>query len=170
MGVLPGHTAVLIESTPYRLRYLLTSLGRQGGGVTVIPNAAGASPDLRTDAASLTRGAGTPFGAPLYELVSIPTANQARARALLLGESAALPAIVNTGRHAHADVTPRVGAGGVGVPAVVTVDANEGAAAGDLPSAGYPVLVIYVGTSTAGETCYLDLHLKHSYQDWTLSG
>jgi hypothetical protein len=160
MGALPGYTAVLVDASPYRLRYLLTCTG-VGGASTIIPNALGATPDLRTDALGAA-SFGT-LGLPILKAMQVTLdtsvgaqAAQVQARNLLLEG----PIKVT--------ITPRSGVGGVGVPDMVAVDANEGAAAGDPPSAGYFVYLLAAlgqGRGHAGETLYLDIKLRHTIDD-----
>lgn len=166
MGVAPSVAATLIEATPYRLRYLLISTGQAGSSVLTnrdaLPIAGGAiigGVDLRVDsrsAAEVSVG-----GLPLYESISVAAANQAESRRLLLGEAGALPAIVNTGAHATSMATPR-GTATTGVGGAWAVDANEGAAAGDAPSAGFAVLIITPPAVRANDKAYLDIHFEHS--------
>ncbi|KKM17856.1 hypothetical protein LCGC14_1671530 [marine sediment metagenome] len=166
MGAAPSVTATLVEATPYRLRYLLRSTGN--GGVSVLTNqnslpvAAGViigGVDLRVDSRSAA-GAGV-NGLPLYENMLVAVANQAEARRMLMGEGGATPAIVATGAHAIAMITPKSSeVPDVGGP--WAVDANEGAAAGSAPSAGFAVLVITPPAQEAGDLALLDIHFEHS--------
>jgi len=158
MGLITNMSATLVEATPYRLRYLLTTTDdRSGAGL--ISNALGATPDLRTDA--LTAAQNGIEGLPLYNTVAVPVANQAEARRILLGESGATPAVIaNVGGHCTAQLTPRSGL------RVFTVDANEGAAAGDPASAGYAVYIVYTGGGSLGDTAYLDIKRARSKDDY----
>ncbi len=145
MGAGPFVTFALVDATPYRLRYLVTTLG--GAGATVLPNAAGATPDLRTDALGGPR--------PILDVVSTPVADQAEARQVLMGE-APLPGLL----HAHTEITGREPAADI---FSWTIDANEGAAAGDAPSAGFSVLIVVTPAGVAvGVTSYIDVHVQHS--------
>lgn len=126
-------TASLIERTPNKLRYLCVS----NGGATaspdsvVIPNADGVTPDLRTDAAGFT-------GSALDDLVSTtPIADQAAARALLNGTGLTAVGDLPTSR-GILSITPRNSLG----DQHWGIDANEGAAAGSAPSAGFAVAVV----------------------------
>lgn len=168
MGAGPSVTFQLVEATPYRLRYLLTSQGQPGS--TVLPNAAGATPDLRTD--SLGGAESGTFGVPLNRLLNVPVANQAEARRLLMGErTIGSPAIITTGLQAHAEVHARTGAAGTGVGGTWLVDADEGANAGDPASAGFAVLVVTPPDGAVAEdVAYLDIHLKRTYDDGPTSG
>jgi hypothetical protein len=161
MGVLPGITVELVDETPYRLRYLLTATGDLGA--TVIPNAAGASPDLRTDAlAAAERGV---FGVPILKAMQVPLdtspgapAAQAQARNLLLEGPI------------HVQITPRLSDPAFQPPGPGpewAIDANEGAAAGDPASAGYFVYVLESpGTNgIANSTAYLDIKLRRTKDD-----
>lgn len=145
MGAGPFVTFALVDVTPYRLRYLVTTTGGAGG--TVLPNAGGATPDLRTDALGGPR--------PILDVVSTPVADQAEARQVLMGE-APLPGLL----HAHTEINGR------GPPADIInwiIDSNEGAAAGDAPSAGFAVLIVLTPAGAAvGATAYLDVHVQHS--------
>jgi hypothetical protein len=93
-------TAVLVEQTPFRLRYLCTHDGQAGNTLT-IPNADGATPDLATDAVA----------GPLKEDVIDRTGlTQAGARAYLNSDDAARTFLTNhlVGR-AVLDAIPRSG-------------------------------------------------------------
>jgi hypothetical protein len=132
-------TVLLIESTPHRLRYLVTSddLDTRSFGVGTIPNANAGSypltttPDLRSD----SQNAGPSF-TPMNKIMRTGVANQAAARKLLDGQTLILPADIDTPR-THLSIVP--------VQSEISgwgVDANEGAAAGDITSAGFAVVVI----------------------------
>jgi hypothetical protein len=155
-----GVEIVLVEALPDRLRYLLTTIGTLGP-TTILPNAALATPDLRTDALSqpATPGSGRNF---LLEIVSTPVANQAQARQLLLGQLEPIDRIVDSHRpHAHCRIVPRNG--NFSLLTLWTLDANEGAAAGSVPSARFAVLLIGVPLGNApGLTAYLDVFAQHS--------
>jgi hypothetical protein len=163
MGLTPGITIELVDTTPYRLRYLLTLTGQSAGAV-VLPNAAGASPDLRTDALSAAeRGV---FGIPVLKAMQVP-----------LDTSPGAPAAAVQARNLllegpiHVQITPRRG-NPVLVPpgpGVVewAIDANEGAAAGDPASAGYFVYVLESSAAQGveGQTAYLDIKLRRTKDD-----
>lgn len=151
-----GATAVLVESTQYRLRYELTSTGVLTP--SVISNFGGGTPDLKTD--NLPPAA--PFDSPLRNLINAPVANQAQARAVLMGHQnvPGAPPIVNLYR-AHVAVTPR---GEPPVPAAISiwaVDVNEGAAAGDPASAGRIVVVVRA-PGAPGYTAELDIVAQYT--------
>lgn len=147
-------TFTLVERTPYRLRYLATTLGAEDPFDTgVIPNAAGVTPDLRTDA-------GVWNGQPIDNLVSTPAANQAAARELLLGDTLTTNADIEVPR-AHTHIIMRT-IGDPGGEPTWAVDANEGAAAGSAPSAGFAVLQVF-GPSVADETAYIDIDYQHTF-------
>lgn len=155
MGALPGTTIQLVERTPYRLRYLLTSTGEIGD--TVLPNAADTTPDLRTDALAAAQHGF--FGIPILQAMSVPLntaggtpAPQVQARSLLLEGPI------------EAKIIPRQGAAGAGPGSGWVVDADEGAAAGDPASAGFFVYVISAGI-VAAETAYLDIKLRRTKDD-----
>lgn len=155
MGGAPGITFALVDATPYRLRYLCTVVG--GAQPVVLPNAAGATPDLRTDADAATPGSARN---PLLEVVSTPVTNQAEARRVMLGEQG-LPAASRKLR-AYCRMQPRRAAGVAFVNWIV--DANEGAAAGDPGSAGFPVLVVDVSdVGQVGALAYLDIFAAHTH-------
>jgi hypothetical protein len=151
MGQSASVNFTLVDATPYRNRYLLTPTGVSG--TTVLPNAAGATPDLRTDLTENHAGG-------LRKAVTTPVANQAEARRILLGEeNAGAPLQAHIGR-AHCYITPR---GGTRLR--WAVDADEGAAAGSAPSAGFPVLLVFVDASeiVIGDSAYLDVVFEHSH-------
>jgi hypothetical protein len=154
-----GITFVLVDSTPYRIRYLMTA-GEDGS--TVLPNAAGVTPDLRTDALACTLF-GTVSGAdqiPLFQLLSLAVANQAQARARMLSHvNPEIPAF-DYKRRCRVEIQP---CRTVVSATTWSVDANEGAAAGDPASAGFPVLIVSNDQGGGGgDTAYLDIHLLHS--------
>lgn len=153
-------TASLVERTPDVLRYLVTSDGQATASPdsVVIPNAAGATPDLRTDAG----GAAGWAGSALDDLVSTAAATQAAARTLLDGiglTTAGAPGTTNldTAR-GRLSVRARNSLG----DQHWGVDANEGAAAGDAPSAGFAVLVV-TGPNIADAAAIVSLENVHSY-------
>lgn len=155
--LLGGATAKLVESTPFRLRYELTSTGVPPS--SVIPNAGGATPDLKTD--NLPPSA--PFASPLRSLLDAPVSNQEQARAVLMGHQnvPGAPNITKVYR-AHTTVTPRQAPD---VPTAVptwTVDVNEGAAAGDPASAGRVVIVVQA-PGAPGYTAELDVYAQHTF-------
>jgi len=151
-------TAKLVESTPHRLRYELTSTGEQNAFL-VIPNSGKSSPDLKTDN-SPPAGA---FASPLRGLINAPVQNQDQARAVLMGHQnvSGAPPITNVNR-ARTVLTPRgIPAGQITVPAWLA-DADEGAAAGDPASAGRAVVVVHAPPAT-GYTAELEIFVPHSY-------
>jgi hypothetical protein len=144
-------TFALVEVTPHKLRYLATAAASTNSFDTgVIPNAAGVTPDLRTDASTFEQSA-------LDKLVSTAAANQAAARALLNGDLLDTVGELPTER-AHLSVMPRdaIAAG----ESSWTVDANEGAAAGAAPSAGFAVIV--VNGPSGANTAYITLQFDHT--------
>jgi hypothetical protein len=149
---------VLVEALPNRLRYLLTTLGT-GLATTVLKNAELPTPDLRTDSPPAFPGSGRNF---LLEIVSTPVANQAEARQLLLGPLEVFDRVIDSTRpHAHCRIVPRNG--NPGTLTLWNLDANEGAAAGNAPSAGFAVLLINVPLNCQpGLTAYLDVIAQHS--------
>ena len=167
MGASPSVVATLVEATPFRLRYLLQSTGQPGVSVLTnqdsLPAASGViigGVDLRVNARSAA-GDGV-MGLPLYENMTVGVADQAESRRVLMGEGGSPPAIVATGAHATAVITPRGIKDAPGVGGVWAVDADEGAAAGSAPSAGFPVLVITPPGQVADHQAYLDIHFQHS--------
>lgn len=150
-----------IESTPHRLRYELTTIGVPSE-FTVISNSGGASPDLKTDNAP-PAGA---FASPLRALIDAHVDNQAQARAVLSGHQdvPGAPTITRMNR-ARMSITPRTTptlTGPITIPAW-TVDANEGAAAGDPASAGRAVVIVQ-GPPVADYTAELEIFVPHSYE------
>jgi hypothetical protein len=157
MGAGPSVTFQLVDATPYRLRYLCTSVGG-GSNPTVLPNAGLATPDLRTDAVAAAPGSGRN---PILEVVSTPVADQAEARRILMGELSAPPNAA-LGLHAHSRTSQR----GTNIGLAVinwTTDADEGAAAGSAASAGFAVLLISISPLVSDVPAILDIHCKHSY-------
>jgi hypothetical protein len=142
MGAPAGCTFALIESTPCRLRYLLTASGT--ANPTAIPNDLDVTPDLRTD---LCAAAG-----PLRELLEtqITAHATAEARRLLCGEqNSGAPSIAHVVR-AHTSVTPIYPADAWGV------DADEGSNVLIASSENYAVVVVYP-SATLNATAYLDI-------------
>ena len=145
-------TFALVESTPYRLRYLATSGGEVLGGTGTIPNDGGATPDLLTDLTASfenlhalracvrarldgygTIGSGTPL-------------TQAQARALFLSDNT-VSVGNNTLMRAVTTVTTRTGT------ASWSVDAN-------VDGQGDPVVA--VTASVAAGDAYVDIHCRYS--------
>lgn len=153
MGAGTDITFTLVYASPTRLRYRITGTGA-GTPPTVLPNAGGVSPDLRTDAEGASPGSGRNL---LLEILSTPAATQAAARKLLQGELGGAELESESEEpHARIEVQLRDGSRGI------TVDANEGAAAGSVPSAGFAVIVVDnagSGTSVAG---YIDVIAAYS--------
>jgi hypothetical protein len=145
-------TASLIERTPNRLRYLVTSDGQATASPdsVVIANADGVTPDLRTDADAFRGGA-------LDILVNTAAANQAAARALLDGAALTAVADLPTER-GILSVHARNSLGDESW----SVDTNEGAAAGSAPSAGFAVLVVG-GPNVNLAAAVVTLEFDHTY-------
>ena len=151
----------LVEVTPYRLRYLITCTTEGEGPIDtfVIPNAFGATPDLRTDAF-------TAFGrSPIFNLVAftpVPTDIQAMIR--LCGDGAPNSLFSNKflleRPRAHLYVTSR-GPGAVGA-ATWSARPRDGASAGSAPSANFSVVEV-TGPSIVFEQCYVDLDYEHTF-------
>ena len=153
----PVITIALIESTPYRLRYLLTDSGSGANVILTNRSLTEATPDLRGDCA---RAAATNnlAGAPLLAQVSLAVVSQAEARHVLNGHD--LPVTPNAANivRAHCKIAGRTGRNDW------DVDVDEGAAAGDALSAGFPVVIVG-SDGVAGTTAILDIHLTHTRQD-----
>jgi hypothetical protein len=149
-------TAALVESTPYRLRYLLT----QDGAVTsptdpdvdalvTIPNDIGGTPDLATDASpgpldqviNVRRNGYGPFAAGAI--------TQAQARALMNSDDAANVLGNDLTGRCVCEVTGRTGR----LSWAVDVDV-------DLQ--GDPEINVRSTAGVAG-TGYLDIHFRHTY-------
>lgn len=141
--------------TPYRLRYLATTQANIGFDSGIIPNAAGLSPDLRTDS-SLFRNF------PMNVLVSrvIAGADTAAARKLLLSDGDELNDELEHIR-AHTVLVPRNSPTGGLNAAYWSVDAAEGNNAGDPPSINHAVLVV-TATDLPAFECYVDVDFQHS--------
>jgi len=155
----PVITIALIDATPYRLRYLLTDAGNGANVILTNRGLTEATPDLRGDCARAAARSNAD-GAPLLAQVSLAVANQAQARHVLNGEDVAgtqVPAAANVIR-AHCKVRGRTGRNDW------DVDVNEGAAAGDAGSAGFPVVLVG-SDGVAGTTAILDIHLTHTMID-----
>jgi hypothetical protein len=149
-------TGVLVERTPHKVRYTCTS----NGGATaspdsfVIPNADGVTPDLRTDAGGLLGFQGS----ALDLLVSTPVVTQADARELLNGIGLTAVGDLSTER-GELSIAPLNSLG----DQHWGIDANEGAAAGSAPSAGFAVLVI-TGPNVNLASAIAELRFDHTYQ------
>jgi hypothetical protein len=147
----------LVERTPCRLRYLLTSTNQAGISVLTnqdsLPAPAGTiigGVDLRFNAREAAESGS--LGLPLLEAVGIPAANQGQARGLLLGGTLK----VNAGGSIEAHIVLRTG---VDVQGYWGLDADEGAAAGSAGSAGFAVLLIDPPDGVGNEA-YLDIHFR----------
>ena len=142
-------TVSLVESTPFRLRYLLVNSGSPLGGSATIPNDAGATPDLRTDLATDPSGpmrAIARAGVDGIGIIAAGALTQAGARAILNSD--------NTGNVGN-DYVPR---------AVMTLTPRSGAAtwAADANVDGGTDPVVDITSSAAAGECYLDIHARHS--------
>jgi hypothetical protein len=153
----------LIEATPYRLRYLLADSGNGQNVILTNRSLTEATPDLRGDCARAA-AANRLAGAPLLAQVSLGVTNQNQARHVLNGHELTdagapitVPAAANVIR-AHCKITGRTGRNDW------DVDVNEGAAAGDAQSAGFPVVIVG-SDGVAGSTAYLDIFLVHTRHD-----
>ena len=141
-------TVALVESTPFRLRYLATCDGT--GATATIPNDGGATPDLLTDLANDPSG-------PLRAIVRarLDGIGTVAAGALSQGQARAILNSDNTTSvgndyvpRAILSVTIRTGAG------VWSVDAN-------VDGGGDPVVAV-TSSSVAG-TAYVDIWARHSF-------
>lgn len=144
----------LMTSTPHRLRYLaVTENNPVGVDSGIIPNAAGLTPDLRTDSVIFREF-------PMNNLVSTLVANVTQARRLLLGDPNPLAVQVNFKR-AHTVATPRNSQAALAAAAAWSVDANEGVAGGSPASADHAIFII-AGPGVAGAEAYIDCSFQHS--------
>lgn len=158
-------TFELVEATPSRLRYLATQDGVissppvAADGFNTIPNAAGASPDLKTDIDTVAApGAG---GVPLKELVdanrnglgaviAAGAMTQAQARAIFMRDDAA--GAVLTNNLVARGLARTAGRTGQGV--AWAADANV--------IANSPVIEVRSGVGVAA-TAYVDIHRSNTY-------
>ena len=166
MGIL-NPLVTLVDATPYRLRYLCTTRGG-GPALFVIPNALGATPDLRTDALTSPAASGLSL---LSRALTTAVTNAAQARKVLCNDdTSALPAqAVVDGYRARIKITPRrPTVAGVGDNAWdrIACDANEGLAAGSAPSTGFAVVVYARSAQAQGQaSVYIDIELIHTKID-----
>lgn len=150
-------TAALVEATPYRLRYLLTSDGQDSSpsdpdidGSVTIPNDLGVTPDLGTDAAAghldrvinVRRNGYGPFAAGV-------ALNQAQARALVNSDDPGNVLGNDLIGRCVCEVTGRTGR----LSWAVDVDVD---------GQGDPVVIARCEPDAAG-TGYLDIHFRHTY-------
>jgi hypothetical protein len=142
-------TFTLVESTPYRLRYLAVNASPFGTTAT-IPNDGGATPDLRTDLANDPSGplrAIVRAGVDGIGTVAAGALTQAQARAIMNSDNTGsvgndlVPRAITT-------VTPR----GT-TPVVFGVDINVD---------GQADPVVIVTSSAATGEAYVDIHARHS--------
>ncbi len=144
-------TATLVESSPYRLRYLITSSTAAGVTVT-IPNIAGVTPDLRTDLSTAPSG-------PLREIVraGVDGIGTVAAGALTLAQARDIMLSDGSGASVGNDLVPR---------AIVSLQPKTGAASSwavDVSVLAFnPQVVVTIGAAAVAE-CYLDIHMRHSY-------
>lgn len=149
-------TAALVESTPYRLRYLLTNDGVDDspsdpdiGGLVTIPNDLGVTPDLATDASA----------GPLDRVINVrrngygpfPAAaiTQAQARALMNSDDAANVLGNDLVGRCVCEVTGRTGR----LSWAVDIDVD---------GQGDPIVLARSSVGVAG-TGYLDIYFRHTY-------
>lgn len=169
-------TAQLVEATGYMLKYLLTQDGTSTGSPTtdstlVIPNAAGVTPDLRTDALA---GAAAEGQQKLQQIIraridgygplAAAALTRAQARALLNSDDNGNAVLVNKNiLSCRLDIIPRSqGAAGFGVggqagaPVAWLADA-------DVDASGDPVVTVATARRPpAASTAYLTIKLRHS--------
>jgi hypothetical protein len=151
-------TVALVERTPNRLRYLVTSDGGAGAApdVTGITNrlAGGvAGSDLNVDSLVVN-------GSPIQQLVSTPVATTAAARTLF-GDGLTAVTDIDTPR-GHISVRNRNSFAIVLATASLwSADAVEGSTI-DPASAGRVAIVIS-GPNVANAACYVDLVFQHTY-------
>ena len=158
-GPVIGFAAVIVESTPYRLRYRLTANG-QGGGGWISNFGGGASPNLHTDLTPNAVVAPTEPRGPLRDLIDTPVASAAEARRLLCGEeNAGAPNFAHV-RRGHVFIRCRADPTGAIAPQPWTVDVDEGAAAGDALSAGRAVVTVGP-PAVLNAVAYLDVIAAH---------
>jgi hypothetical protein len=163
MGATPSITFTLVYASPYRLRYLM--VGNGGEIASILPNAAGATPDLRTDAVAATPGSARN---PMREVVENQVAAGDASRGTLFSQRITLVGNPTLPRLAcETKVTPRTPPTGdvTGLVRPWVVTADEGAAAGDPASAGFPVIVATPPGRGVGESAYLDIKVAHSETD-----
>ena len=144
-------TAVLVESTPYRLRYLITS-STAAGLIVTIPNVAGVTPDLRTDLATAPSG-------PLREIIraGVDGIGTVAAGALTLAQARDIMNSDGSGASVGNDLVSR---------AVLTLTPRVNAVASwatDVSVLAFnPQIVVTIGVALVAD-CYLDIHMRHSY-------
>ena len=144
--------------SPNRMRYAVVSTGG-GGPLTVLPNAGAATPDLRTDAVGAGDGSGRNL---LLEILSTPVVTQVDARILLQGDFDGSVATLDESRNPHCELRLTQRGDGAG-PAAWNVDVDEGANAGNAPSAGFAVIIVDIPTAVgAGLLAYLDVIAVYS--------
>ncbi|UCC72054.1 MAG: hypothetical protein JSV86_17050 [Gemmatimonadota bacterium] len=152
-------TAALVESTPYRLRYLITSDGvvtspsdPDVDALIVIPNDGGGTPDLQTDASPGPLDQIINVRANGYGPIPAGAITQAQARALLASEDNVVAPVVLTndlvGR-AVCEVTGRTGR------LSWSCDAN-------IDGQGDPTIEVRCTAGVVG-TGYLDVYFRHTY-------
>lgn len=114
-------SVTLVLSTPYRLRYLITTDNAAGASVATLPSQGGASPDLLTDLADTSNNPGGLAG-PLRPIInsgeaglgpvvaSAAALTVAQARAFFNSDDAAGAVLTNSNvLRAQLSVTPREG-------------------------------------------------------------
>lgn len=142
-------TVTLVESTPYRLRYLAVNSGSPLGGTANIPNDGGATPDLRTDLSNDPAGpmrAIVRAGLDGIGTVAAGALTQAQARAIMNSD--------NTGSVGN-DYVPR---------AITRIYARSGTADWGVDinvDGGADPIVSIISSAAAGEA-YIDIHVRHS--------
>jgi hypothetical protein len=114
---------------------------------------------LRTDAALAQDGSGRNL---LLEILSTPVATQVDARVLLQGDFIGSTNTVDDSRNPHCELRLTQRGDGTGATDW-NIDVNEGAAAGNAPSAGFAVIIADIPTAAgAGLLAYLDVIAVYS--------
>jgi hypothetical protein len=132
-------SVVLVESTPYRQRYLVSATTADPGDTVTIANA--------TLVANLSDD---PSG-PLRVVVNTPTANQAAARAILNSDDPTEAILTNNNvLRAVLTITQRTNSSAT-INWAIDADAV----------AGLPAILVTVSDGTG--TAYIDIHTRHTY-------
>jgi len=154
-------TAVLVDSAPNRLRYLLSQNGVVSSppspvvdGTVTIPNDGGVTPDLRTDLGLPRGGLAEVVRARLDGYRSLIAAGtpltQAQARAILNSDDPTRALLTNNNApRAVMNLAPRTGL------LNWNIDAN-------VDAQGDPVVVAQSTIGAGVGTCYLDIYYRHT--------
>ena len=170
-------TAVLVEASAYMLKYLLTQDGASTGSpltdsTFVIPNNAGVTPDLRTDALAGAAAEGHGVLQEIiraridgYESLAAGALTRAQARALLNSDDATNVVLTNRNvMSCRLSIIPRSqGAAGFGVGAQALAP-NVWLCDADVDVSGDPVVAVFTARRPpAAGTAYLTIKARHSY-------